>query len=159
MTPTLRFRVIHERNYMVSMKMSFFTMPSQRRAGRPLQTGAHGQRPWKTMTSCSCARFEAARWGPLLEGMVKKDIFMLFSACSFLGALWKGSTFVHFPRPKGYAEDNAASMEMSFFTMPSHRSEQWAFQNGLYRRSNGFQGLWRNKPFWNDPVRGPVLRA
>jgi len=37
-TPTLRLRVIYERNYMLSMEMSFFTMPSQRRAGRPLQT-------------------------------------------------------------------------------------------------------------------------
>jgi len=27
MTPTLRFRVIHERNYTLSMEMSFFTMP------------------------------------------------------------------------------------------------------------------------------------
>jgi len=25
------------------------------------------------------------------------------------------------------------SMEMSFFAMPSHRSEQWAFQNGAHR--------------------------
>jgi hypothetical protein len=33
-----RLRVIYERNYTVSMEMSFFIMPSQRRAGRPLQT-------------------------------------------------------------------------------------------------------------------------
>ncbi len=26
-TPTLRLRVIYERNYMLSMEMSFFTMP------------------------------------------------------------------------------------------------------------------------------------
>jgi hypothetical protein len=25
------------------------------------------------------------------------------------------------------------SMGMSFFAMPSHRSEQWAFQNGAHR--------------------------
>jgi hypothetical protein len=45
LTPTLHFRVIHKRNYTVSMGMSFFTMPTQRQAGRPLQTVAHGQRP------------------------------------------------------------------------------------------------------------------
>jgi hypothetical protein len=30
MTPMLRFMVIYERNYTLSMGMSFFTMPSQR---------------------------------------------------------------------------------------------------------------------------------
>jgi len=53
-----RPRVIHKRNYPVSMEMSFFTMPTQRQAGRPLQPVAirqahgpeqsrrtHGQRP------------------------------------------------------------------------------------------------------------------
>ena len=29
MTPTLRFRVIHERNALVSMEMSFFALPSK----------------------------------------------------------------------------------------------------------------------------------
>jgi len=61
----------------MSMGMSFFIMPSQRRVGRPLQTSAirqaygpeqsrrtYGQSSSKTMTSCSCTWFEAARWAP-----------------------------------------------------------------------------------------------
>jgi hypothetical protein len=36
---------------------------------------------------------------------------------------------------------------MSFFTMPSHRSEQWAFQNGAQRVSPQYQGLPGSAPF------------
>ncbi len=48
-------------------------------------------------------------------------------------------------------------MEMSFFAMPSHRSEQWAFQNGVFPDK---QWLPRTScyihHFDNDPIQGLV---
>jgi hypothetical protein len=51
-------------------------------------------------------------------------------------------------------------MEMSFFAMPSHRSEQWAFQNGVFPDKHWLpRALYYIHHFDNDPVRNLVLRA
>jgi hypothetical protein len=39
-------------------------------------------------------------------------------------------------------------MEMSFFAMPSHRSEQWAFQNGVFpNKAMASKGFILHTPF------------
>jgi len=93
MTPTLRFRVIHERNALVSMEMSFFTLPSKQGpvqgrfkvtrdsaelvAGLPISLStkvAACVRRFETPTALNDGRTES-----------KKDISILFFPVSFLG--------------------------------------------------------------------------
>jgi len=85
MTPTLRFRVIHERNAMKSMEMSFFdsVLPWFRAVGvskRRTQAVALGLR-----LMGRCVGLKRPCTGPCLEGRAKKDISMLFSPVSFPG--------------------------------------------------------------------------
>jgi len=50
------------------------------------------------------------------------------------------------------------SMEMSFFALPSHSSEQWAFQNGVFPDKQWFpRASYYIHHFDNDPVRGHLL--
>ena len=85
MTPTLRFRVIHERNGMKSMEMSFFALPSKqgpvqgrfKLTHRPISLStkiAACVRHFETPTALNYGRTES-----------KKDISMLFSQVSFSG--------------------------------------------------------------------------
>jgi hypothetical protein len=52
------------------------------------------------------------------------------------------------------------SMEVPFFAMPSLRSEQWAFQNGVFPEKQWVLiASYYIHHFDNDPVRGHLLRA
>jgi len=85
MTPTLRFRVIHERNALLSMEMSFFdsVLPSFRGVGVSKRRTQAGTLVLRLMGRC--AGLKRPCTGPCLEGRAKKDISMLFSIVSFLG--------------------------------------------------------------------------
>jgi hypothetical protein len=97
MTPTLRFRIIYERNALVSMEMSFFALPSKQGpaqgrfkpthdsaelvAGRSISLStkvAACVRLFETPTALNHGRTES-----------KKDISILFSPVSFLGEVLK----------------------------------------------------------------------
>jgi hypothetical protein len=52
------------------------------------------------------------------------------------------------------------SIRMPFFAMPSHRSEQWAFQNGVFPDKHWLpRASYYIHHFENGPVRNLVLRA
>ncbi len=56
-----------------------------------------------------------------------------------------------------HERDFELSMEMSFFAMPSHPSEQWAFQNGVFPDKHWLpRASYYIHHFENDPVRGLV---
>jgi hypothetical protein len=85
MTPTLRFRVIHERNALVSMEMSFFALPSQQGPVQGRFKPAHRPMGLSTKVPARVRLFETPT--PLNHERTesKKDISMLFTIVSFLG--------------------------------------------------------------------------
>jgi hypothetical protein len=85
MSPTLRFRVIHERNALVSMEMSFFTLPSKQGPVQGRFKLTHRPISLSTKVTACVRRFETPT--ALNDGRTesKKDISMLFSPVSFLG--------------------------------------------------------------------------
>jgi len=85
MTPTLRFRVIYERNAMKSMEISFFALPSIQGPVQGRFKPAHRPIGLRTKVAACVRRFETPT--PLNYGRTesKKDISMLFSPVSFLG--------------------------------------------------------------------------
>ena len=87
MTLTLRFRVIHERNAMKSMGMSFFALPSQQGPVKGRFKLTHRPISLSTRVAACVRRFETPTH--LNDGRTesKKDISMLFSPVSFLGGI------------------------------------------------------------------------
>ena len=85
MTPTLRFRVIHERNALLSMEMSFFdsVLPSFRGVGVSKRRTQAGTLVLRLMGRC--VGLKRPYTEPCLEGRAKKDISMLSRA--FLSCL------------------------------------------------------------------------
>ena len=82
------FRVIHERNGMVSMEMSFFALPSKQGPVQGRFKPAHRPISLSTKVAACVRRFETP--APLNHGRTesKKDISMLFSIVSFLGGTY-----------------------------------------------------------------------
>jgi hypothetical protein len=85
MTPTLRCRVIHERNALVSMEMSFFALPSNQGPVQGRFKPTHLPISLSTRVPACVRRFETPT--ALNDGRTesKKDIPILFSPVSFLG--------------------------------------------------------------------------
>jgi len=85
MTPTLRFRIIHERNALVSMEISFFALPSKQGPIQGRFKPAHLLISLSTRVSACVRRFETPI--ALNHGRTepKKDISMLFYPVSFSG--------------------------------------------------------------------------
>jgi len=85
MTPTLRCRVIHERNALVSMEMSFFALPSNQGPVQGRFKPTHLPISLSTRVPVCVRRFETPT--ALNDGRTesKKDIPILFSPVSFLG--------------------------------------------------------------------------
>ena len=83
--PDTSFRVIHERNGLVSMEMSFFDSvpPSFRGVGVSKRRTQAGTLVLRLMGRC--AGLKRPCTGPCLEGRAKKDISMLFTIVSFSG--------------------------------------------------------------------------
>jgi len=77
MTPTLRFRIIHERNAIVSMEMSFFALPSKQGPVQGRFKPTHLSISLSTKVAACVRRFETPT--PLNYGRAesKKDISML----------------------------------------------------------------------------------
>jgi len=89
MTPTLRFRVIYERNYVIeSMEMSFFvSCPISNAQADPDKSGHRP--PYCIIVKSSlrvCPDLRGTLRPHVKRHAAKKDIFMLLSAVSFLGA-------------------------------------------------------------------------
>jgi len=85
MTPTLRFRVIDERNALVSMEMSFFALPSKQGPVRGRFKPMHLPISLSTKATACVRRFETPTALSYGRTESKKDISMLFSPLSFLG--------------------------------------------------------------------------
>ena len=85
MTPTLRFRVIRERNALVSMAMSFFALPSKQSPVQGRFKPAHRPISLSTKVAACVRRFETPTAVNHGRTESKKDIAMLFSPLSFLG--------------------------------------------------------------------------
>jgi hypothetical protein len=85
MTPTLRCRVIHKRNALVSMEISFFALPSKQGSVQGRFKPAHLPISLSTKVPACVRRFETPT--ALNDGRTesKKDISILFSPVSFLG--------------------------------------------------------------------------
>jgi hypothetical protein len=85
MTPTPPFRVIHERNALVSMEMPFFdyALSSFRAVGVSKRRTQAATLVLRLMGRC--AGLQRPRTGHCFEGRAKKDISMLVSMVSFLG--------------------------------------------------------------------------
>jgi hypothetical protein len=85
MTLTLRFRVIYERNALVSMEISFFALPSKQGPVQGRFKPAHRPISLSTKVAACVRRFETPT--ALNHGRTesRKDISMLFSLVSFLG--------------------------------------------------------------------------
>jgi hypothetical protein len=85
MSPTLRFRVIYERNTLVSMEISFFALPSKQSSVQGRFKPAHRPISLSTKVAACVRGFETPT--ALNHGRTesKKDISMLFSSVSFLG--------------------------------------------------------------------------
>jgi hypothetical protein len=85
MTPTPRFRVIRERNALVSMEMSFFALPSKQGPVQGRFKLTHRPISLSTKVAACVRRFETPT--ALNHGRTesKKDISMLFRIASFLG--------------------------------------------------------------------------
>ena len=94
MTPTLRLRVIPERNALVSMEISFFdsVLPWFRGVGVSKRRTQAGTLVLGLMGRC--AGLKRPCTAPCLEGRAKKDISMLFSPVSFLRAALGGRVAV-----------------------------------------------------------------
>jgi hypothetical protein len=89
MTPTLRFRVIDEKNALVSMEISFFALPSKQGPIQGRFKPAHRPINLSTKVAACVRRFEtptAVNHGRTESG---KDISMLFSPVSFSGEILK----------------------------------------------------------------------
>jgi hypothetical protein len=89
MTPTLHFRVIYERNSLLTMEMSFFV-------SCPLRNAQAGPNKSGHQSPCRIIVKSALRVCPDLRGTLrplvrghetKKDIFIVFATWSFLGDL------------------------------------------------------------------------
>jgi hypothetical protein len=89
MTAALRFRVIPERNTLLSMEMSFFAsvLPSVRGVAVSKRRTQAGTLVLRLMGRCAGLKRPCAE--PCYEGRAKKDISMLFSVVSFLGNRWR----------------------------------------------------------------------
>ena len=85
MTPTLRFRVIHERNALVSMEISFFALPSKQSPVQVRFKPAHRPISLSTKVAACVRRFETPTAVNHGRTESKKDIPMLFAPVSFLG--------------------------------------------------------------------------
>jgi hypothetical protein len=87
MTPALRFRVIHERNYPFSMEMSYFTSCPHKdeSVGRlkPVHKDKGPLRHWLV----ACAPVLGGTLMPPVTGHEVKKTSPYFSTLSFLGAL------------------------------------------------------------------------
>ena len=79
MTPTLHLGVIHERNFTLSMEMSFFAMPSHRLGQWAFQNGVFLSKQWLTTTPSLYTILKRPSKGACFEGIAKKT-----SPCSFL---------------------------------------------------------------------------
>ena len=77
MTPTLRFRVIRERNALVSMAMSFFALPSKQGPVQGRFKPAHRPISLSTKVAACVRRFETPTAMNYGRTESKKDISML----------------------------------------------------------------------------------
>ena len=89
MTLMLRFRVIHGRNYTLSMEMSFFiSCPISNTLLGPDKSGHRA--PWCVIVKFAlhvCPDLRGTLRPPVKGHEIKKDISMLSFKFSFLGAL------------------------------------------------------------------------
>jgi len=89
MTPTLRFRIIYERNASVSMEKSFFALPSKQGPVQGRFKPTHLPISLSARVAACVRRFETPTHLNHGRTESKKDISMLFSPVSFLGKILK----------------------------------------------------------------------
>jgi hypothetical protein len=78
MTPTLRFRVIGERNLLLSMEMSFFVVcPLSNCECKAPKIGMNRTGIVLSSSGCNSSRF-SRQISRVCKGITKKDISMLF---------------------------------------------------------------------------------